>query len=241
MTIRACILLGGFVVALFGCGGSHNPAPSPTPATPIAPAPPATCSFTVEASVATFDAVGGTTSMTVTTSPGCRWTTDVASDSWIQVANAGPFIGSAIVPATVAANRSFSNRAGTVAVKDDRGEVLVRQPVTQRGAGCLYTIEPDSKTFDWLGTSDGSDLGLFVARVHAEPADCRWSATPTVSWILMRNHSETGTGDGFIELAVSMNAFLPNAPASTRTGEVVVAGLSGVNPDARLTLRQTPR
>jgi hypothetical protein len=101
----------------------------------------------------------------------------------------------------------------------------------------LYSIDPPTLTLPWLGTSDGSDVGGFQAHVHAEPADCRWTVTPTVPWMyLMFGSKPEGTGDKTIYVAV-----LWNSAPTTRVGEVIIAGLSGVNPDAHVVVTQAGR
>ena len=179
--------------------------------------------------------------MTVTTAPGCRWRPDVLANPWLHVENDAIFAGPATLALTIDGNRSFSGRTGTVAIRDANGEVATSQPLTQRGAGCLYSVEPTARTFDWLGTSDGSDLGLLSLRVHAEPADCRWTATPSVPWILILNRTGSGTGDGDVDVAILHNSLPSGEFPGPRAGQLVVAGLSGVNPDARFTASQQAR
>jgi hypothetical protein len=142
-----------------------------------------------------------------------------------------------VIPLVIEPNRSFSSRSGAIDVRDERGDAHLTQGVTQRGAGCLYSIDPPALTRTWLGTSDGSDVGAFEAHVHAQPADCRWTVTPTVEWMKSPWYSRPeGTGDATIYMSI-----LWNSDSATRVGEIVVAGLSGVNPDAHLVVTQTGR
>jgi len=220
------------LAVLAGCTTS----PSPTP--PTAPVPGGgACTFSIAITQATFDAVGGTGSGTVTTDPACRWTVSAGGQPWIRIDAPRTFVGSATIPLAIEPNRSFTGRSGVVEIHDDRGAARAVQEVAQRAAGCLYSIEPTTVSRDWLGTSDGSDVGILPVRVHAEPSECRWTATATVPWLFFLHYNpSTGTGDATINVSIGWNS----NPA-TRTGELVIAGLSGVNPDARLVVTQTGR
>jgi hypothetical protein len=232
---QCCLGLG--IVGLIACGGRSTPL---TPTTPAAPAPPtsATCSFALDAGIATFDASGGGASATLTTGAGCRWTLDVSGNEWVRPSSAGPFVGSSTFTITVEPNRSFSSRSATLAVKDQGGESVATGLWTQRSAGCLYTVSPTSEAFDGIGTYYPGEPPSWVdVRVHAQPADCRWTVKSMPSWVQLTWFSpKDGTGDATISVIVT-----PNTGASQRTGDVVVAGLSGVNPDAQFTLVQVPR
>jgi len=58
--------------------------------------------------------------------------------------------------------------------------------------------------------------------VHAEPADSRWTATPSVSWIRVVYNTASGTGDRTIYISVDQT----NTAPAPRAEDVVVAGLS---------------
>jgi len=184
-----------------------------------------------------FNASGGNAFATISTQPNCRWTASGGGSTWIDVDRLQTFAGSATIPLAIEPNRSFSERSGVIEIQGEGGRARATQNVTQRGAGCLYSIDPPALTRTWLGTSDGSDVGAFQAHVHAEPADCRWTVTPTVPWMYLTLFSRPdGTGDATIYVAI-----LWNSAPSPRLGELVVAGLSGVNPDAHLTVTQAGR
>ena len=123
-------------------------------------------------------------------------------------------------------------------VVSEGGVVLAIVVVTQRAATCLYRVDPVAKTFGWWGTYNGAGDNPFRVRVFASPADCQWTATPSAPWIELRYMSEPvrGTGDGWIYVSLPWNQ-----TGSDWFGEVVVAGLSGLNPDARLAVAQSAR
>jgi hypothetical protein len=148
----------------------------------------------------------------------------------------GTRLGPGLVAFTLQPNRSFSGRTGTLVIKGEGGEILATHAITQRAAGCLYTVSPATLTLDAWGTYDGAgDSPLFV-QVRTEPADCQWTATASVPWIRIVYNTARGTGDHTIYVSlVDWNK------GPTRVGEVVVAGLSGVNPDSHLIVTQTAR
>jgi Bacterial Ig-like domain (group 2)/Putative binding domain, N-terminal len=184
--------------------------------------------------VPAFDAVGGSGAVSVATASGCHWTV-ASNDPWIRIGERGPFAGPLAVAFTIDPNRSFGGRAGSIVVKSDSGETLAAYAVSQRAAGCLYSISPATITINAMGTNDGAGESPLYVKVHAEPANCEWTATPAVPWMALFSASYSrGTGDRSIGVMVGWNFGGP-----TKTGDVVIAGLSGVNPDARLTVTQT--
>jgi hypothetical protein len=187
-------------------------------------------------SAATFNAVGGTGLALVSTAPGCRWTAAVVSgaESWLWIDSQDSSVGPGFVQFTLQPNRSFSGRTGSFVTVDDNGEVLATYSVTERAAGCLYSVDSAALTLTWMGTYDGAGDSPVRVSVFAEPADCQWNASPSVPWIRVYG-SASGRGNG--TLYVSLIQW--NYGSSPRVGNVVVAGLSGVNPDAHLVVTQS--
>ena len=68
-------------------------------------------------------------------------------------------------------------------------------------------------------------------------ADCQWTATPSVPWIRVVYNTARGTGDSTIYVSVVDW----NNGSTAKVGDVVVAGLSGVNHDAHLVVTQAGR
>jgi hypothetical protein len=238
-----CLLAG-----LLGFASCADRAPSPPstptsptiPATPSGPIPPPieVCAYVPDAPTAVVDAVGGRASAVVRTASPCRWTavTGSAADSWIKIESQAAGLGPGVVAFTLQPNRSLNGRSGTIVIRNDSGEVLATHAVTQRAAGCLYSVTPATQTFDWMGTYDGAGDSPKAIEVHAQPAGCQWTATPSVPWIRVVYNKDRGTGNSTIYVSlVQWNS------GSSRVGEVVVAGLSGVNPDARLAVTQGVR
>jgi hypothetical protein len=219
--------------------GSLSCSGSSTPASPTNTAGPGAQACSYAANGLTLNAVGGPATLAVEAAAGCRWTIERGSsaDAWIAVETSGPSVGPATVSISVQPNRSFSSRTGTVVVRHTSGTVLATYDITQRGAGCLYSVDPTEQTVWFYGTSDGAGDTPIELKVHAEPAGCQWTATPASTWIRILYHSGFGTGDGTVYVSVDSWA----SPGPPRIGDVIVAGLSAVNPDARLTITETPR
>lgn len=224
------------VGTLTACRASRTPT---SPSDISNPAPPtAACAFGIGVSGAPFNAAGGAGSVSVTTDAGCRWTVNAGASSWIGVQAMGQFAGSSTFAVTVAPNRSFSSRSALLAVAEEHGTGAANLSLMQRGAGCLYDVDPRHQTLPWWGTFPPGETSIMSVSVHADPAGCSWTATPTVPWITRGYQSPLeGRGDATIYLFV-----YPNSETSkARTGEIVVAGLSGLNPDATLVVTQDRR
>jgi hypothetical protein len=191
------------------------------------------CSY-APAQVSAFNAVGGSGSVSVGASSACRWSA-VTQDFWIHVTAPASSSGPQAVRFAVDPNQSLSGRSGAIAIMGDHGDTLARYTVTQHSAGCLYTTAA-TLSLPPLGTYDGSGDGPVPVSVHAEPADCQWTATPSVPWIRIVYGSNRGIGDGRIYVSVIEWNMGP-----ARSGDVRIAGLSGVNPEAHLAVTQAGR
>ncbi len=238
MTAGLRVVVGICALGLTGCGGPRDTTGS-TATGPTSPAPPSVpCSFAVDVGVTAFNASGGSTPVTVSTASGCRWTVDTGADTWIQPPRRDTFTGTVAFTITISPNRSFTNRSGTFVIKDQHDADVIGRALTQRGAGCLYSVDPSSQAFDAIGTYyPGEPPASVSVRVHAVPSDCRWTVASMPSWIQLAWFSPSaGTGDDTIAVTIR-----PNTTRSQRSGEVVIAGLSGVNPDGRFTVMQAGR
>ena len=227
--------IAGLLAAAAGCGGSGAP-PSPTTTTPGT----RECVFTPAANPPLFDAVGGAASVAVATAPGCRYRIEPASpaDAWAAPERDALLDGPASVRIVAEPNRSFTTRTATLAVRHVNGDVLATYSVAQRGAGCLYSVSPGTVTLGWMGTYDGSGDSPVTISVHAEPASCMWTAAGSVPWLKVYvGGSGPVAGDG----RVFMSAITWNDSGQPMTGDFVIAGLSGVNPDARVHVTLRPR
>jgi hypothetical protein len=184
---------------------------------------------------ATVDAAGASVAFHVGAEPGCTWTVDTArTAAWLTVVGESSHVGPDDLAITIEPNRSYDARVGAIFVRDADSRLHLAYSVLQRGAACLYTIAASEVSLGPFGTSDGSGHTPLRFRVTAQPATCQWTATPSVSWILMSAGSHQGTGDRDISFIVVQQGF----GSSPRVGVVTVAGLSGVNPNATLRVSQ---
>jgi len=232
--MTAVRVLAGLCLITAACGGSTVPSSPTASDSPGSGA----CRYIPAAAVPVFDAAGGKASASINTAAGCRWTIENVrpADSWIAV-ESSTTVGPATVSITAAANRSFTGRDGGFVVRHANGDPLATYAIVQRGAGCLYSVSPDNLVLPWLGTYDGAGDSPVRLSVHAEPSTCQWTARSMVPWIKSVYESGSGTGDGTLYLST----VVWNETSVAKIGEVVVAGLSGVNPDARVKVTQLPR
>jgi hypothetical protein len=96
---------------------------------------------------------------------------------------------------------------------------FARFTVNQSGAGCLYTVTPDSASF-------GATGGLGSFRVTTSPSDCSWTASITGSLFVTITGGGSGTGAATVTYQVNANT------GASRTSGIMIAGLSGLNPPA---------
>ncbi len=161
------------------------PAPPALPAPPTTPAPPAqSCTYTLTPASQNMSVNGGSFQATVTAPGGCEWSA-IASETWISLGARGGF-GSGPLAYNIQSNGG-SERTGILQIA---GQVL---RVTQ--AGCSYSVDPGSQGV----TSNGGEFASAVAA----GADCKWSASSTVSWISIRSGS--GGGNGLVSYGVTAN------------------------------------
>ncbi len=196
----------------------------------------AACSYSIAPPSRSVSAAGAEGSVTVSTAAGCSWWIEAEQGSvaWITINSGQRGAGPATIPYTIQPNLSFTSRSANVVVHGDSGQARLVQTVTQAGAGCLYTISPTQVTHDWTGNDD-SGRAPFTAQVTTQPADCVWTAsTSAPAWISVSDSPHQGRGTVSYRLS-------GNGTTSSRTGEIVVSGLSGLNPPARLHVTQTAR
>jgi len=169
-----------------------TPAPPAPPKSPAPPAPPTTpgppaqpCTYTLTPGSLNVSANGGSFQATVTAPGACEWSA-LTSETWMSLGARGGF-GSGPVTYDIQSNGG-SERTGILQIA---GQVL---RVTQ-AAGCSYTVDPRSQGV----ASKGGEFTIAVVT----GADCKWSASSTVSWISIRSGS--GPGNGRVSYGVTAN------------------------------------
>jgi hypothetical protein len=182
----------------------------------------AACTYAISPATQSASALGGPGSVSITTAAGCSWwiEAELGSVAWITINSGQRGAGPATIPYTIQPNPSPASRTANVVVRGDSGNARLVQTVTQAGATCVYTVSPSSS--NW-----GAGGGRAGMTVDARPESCSWRAATDAGWITI-DAGASGTGGGFVDFRVS-----PNATGAPRSGEVVVSGLSGLNPPAR--------
>jgi len=182
----------------------------------------AACAYTISPAVQSAGALGGAGSVSINTPAGCSWRVEAEQGSvpWIAINSGQRGAGSATIPYSIEPNQSLSSRTANIVVHGDSGNARLVQTVTQAGATCVYTVAPSSS--NW--SAGGGRAGMSVS---TEPGSCSWRASTTAAWITV-DAGAGGTGGGLVEFRVS-----PNTTGALRAGDVLISGLSGLNPPAR--------
>jgi hypothetical protein len=161
------------------------------------------CTFSISPPGMSFGSSGGSSSVNVTTQPGCSWQAN-SNDQWISITAGGMGTGSGPVFYTVTANPGPA-RTGTITVEEQTFTV------TQAAASCVLSISPASQSF----TAAGGSGTITVALVSG--AGCGWNAASNAAWITITSGA-MGTDNGAVNYLVSANS------ESNRSGSITVAG-----------------
>ena len=148
------------------------------------------CTYAMSSISSSFDAEGGSSSVSVTSAEGCEWSAS-SGDSWIIIGEGASGSGSSDVPFTVVGNTTIESRSGTIEVE---GQVLT---VTQDGIDCTYSLSPTSVSFDPEGGNSTANV--------TSPQGCEWSASSSDSWITIGTGS-SGSGNGSVSFTVEANS-----------------------------------
>jgi uncharacterized protein (TIGR03437 family) len=163
------------------------------------------CVYSIEQSAQSFNAVGGTNSVSVLASGNsCPWLAG-SYDSWITVSGSGNRSGTGVMTYTVSSNSTSAPRNGTIWVA---GRTLT---VNQAGVSCSSIVSPLSMAISGPGVTGAS------LTVTSTTPDCQWTAVASVPWILVSGGS-TGSGNGTVTFTVGVNS------GGARTGTIAVAG-----------------
>ncbi|MEY2407947.1 MAG: hypothetical protein QOF48_617 [Verrucomicrobiota bacterium] len=141
--------------------------------------------------------------VSVSTSPGCAWTT-VNSNGWITVVSGTSGMGDGMVGYLVAANPDAQERVATLLIGD---QFLV---ITQRAAVCNYSIATTNITHGFT-----AETGLVAVTAVG---GCAWTASNSIPWISLTSITD-GMGSGVVTYRLATN--LSDNP---RSGVIYVAG-----------------
>lgn len=146
------------------------------------------CTFALSASSASFDAAGGTGSVSVTAGSGCTWSA-ASGATWVRITQGASGTGSGEVRFSVDANTG-AQRSATLTIAG-RGFT-----VTQAG-GCTFTISPDNQSF-----ASGGGTGSIAVTTGA---GCPWTASASQPWVHVTSGG-SGSGSGTIGFSVDANS-----------------------------------
>src|SRR5579885_1363062 len=183
--MRARPLVAALLLALTGALGISCGAASLSTTAPDAPK----CQVTVDGSVPTVPAAGGTGTVAVATTRDCTW--DAASDAaWLTITSAHSGQGSASVAYRVDANGQPAARRGTIVVNGS--------PVTvsQDAAPCKFVVSPLNASVSAATTS----VALSVQALTG----CKWNVDTDEPWVRVTSGA-SGDGNGSVRVAVDEN------------------------------------
>ncbi len=169
--------------------------------------------FTISPTSKSFDAAGGTGSVSVTAPAStCTWgaSVDSNSTSWITITSGSSGTGNGTVSYKVSENTGTAARTGTITIA---GKTFT---VTQDGAECKFTLSETSKSFSASG-------GTGSVTVTPSGSTCAWTASVDSSfagWISVTSGSSS-TGTGTVNYTVA-----ENTDTGARTGKITIAGHS---------------
>ncbi len=162
------------------------------------------CQVSVSNAPATFEAAGGTGSVTVSAARDCTWSVAVEAP-WIALNGDAAGQGDGTVPYAVSPNPAPAARSGALRVDEQR------LPLTQAAAPCRFDL---SRTGESIAASGGT------ARVNLSTlTGCAWSASSGASWISIAS-GQSGNASSAVVMTVAQNS----GPA--REGRVAIAGQS---------------
>jgi hypothetical protein len=184
------VLLVAAAVAAVGCETSSTITTGPDPVK---------CQLSLS-TPAMLEAVGGSSSVAVTSDPECAWTASTTAN-WISGLSPTSGQGAATVAFRVAANEGTSAREGIIVINGAQARVAQRAP-------CRYELRPANQT---MSTSGGRST-ITVSTL----SECAWTATADVNWISLVSEA-SGSGDGTITFTVTPTQ-------AERTGSIIVAG-----------------
>jgi hypothetical protein len=156
------------------------------------------CAFTISPEQFQAPSQGGTTTVNVTATAGCTWSS-ASNVSWMRVTSGDRGSGSGPVQFSIDPNTGGS-RTGTATIAG-------RTFTVSQGESCTFTIAPEQVSVDPAG-------GQTSVAVTAG-ATCSWTSSSNASWISVSGGN--GSGSGTVQLTVGAN------PGSMRTGTVTIA------------------
>ena len=174
------------------------------------------CTYSLNPTSFSAAAAGGPTTVAVTTTSGCSWTT-TGVPTWITVVNnSGAGSGNGTVSLQISANTGAA-RSATLTIAGQS------YTVNQAAApACSFTLNPTSYSASAVGGSTS------VAVTTA--SGCSWSTTGLPAWITYTSGNGTGTGNGSVNIAVQINTGAARSATLTIAGQQFTVSQAAVLP-----------
>jgi hypothetical protein len=181
-----------------------------------------TCTVSVSPSSASFNAFGGTATLTVSVnSESCRWSAR-SDQAWFPLTVEPAAAGSGTFSYALPPNSGVSARTANVVVTTSTGRTAAHAITEDKPLGCSYVTQPEELAF----TASGG-TGQFS--VITTPGDCRWTLVNGLSALgVSITAGFGGTGGGLVRYSVQAHTRAVDAD-----GYIEIAGLSGLNPNGR--------
>jgi hypothetical protein len=164
------------------------------------------CAAVVTNSSSSFEAGGGTGTVSVAVARECGWNA-ASQSSWVSITSAAEGQGNGTVNYTVAANADPVTRQGALLVSDRR------LALTQAASPCRFEVAAPS-------TGVGPEGGELIIQIRTHPS-CDWSARSDVPWANLVPGA--GRGDAAIRVVVQPNTGTERQIAVIVAGERVTA------------------
>ncbi|MGA2434577.1 MAG: BACON domain-containing protein [Bryobacteraceae bacterium] len=160
------------------------------------------CTFSLDASGASFPIAGGTSSVAVTAPTGCTWIVS-AWPGWVSITGGPAGTGNGSVAYQVTANAGAA-RSATLTIAG------VPYTIDQTGS-CTYSLNAS-------GASLPAQTGSATIAVTAG-AGCNWTVSGLPNWVTLTSGS-SGTGPGTVTYQ-----FAPHGSSGTRSATLSIAGV----------------
>src|ERR1017187_2297884 len=165
-----------------------------------------TCVSSINPTSKVFAAMGGSGSVSVTTSNGCAWTA-ISNDSFITITSVKNGSGDGVVNYSVTANTTASSLTGTMTIA---GQTVM---VTQTGEpACNFNLSATNAAVAATGSLGTVDI--------TTSNNCVWTAVSNDGFITITSGSG-GTGNGTVRYSITANT-----STNGRAGTMTIAGQS---------------
>ncbi len=166
----------------------------------------APCSYTLATKAISAPAGGGTSSLSMTTSPSdCGWTAATAA-AWITP-SASQGTGTATLDLTIAPTTSSKTRSGTLTVQGQTATI------TQSGLTCVNTLSSTAASYGHLAATGSIS-------VTSNAADCAWTSTNGgAAWVTVTSGA-SGVGNRTVTYTVRANT-----ATQPRSATLAIAGV----------------